>query len=1308
MNSRDVRLISIFCVSCLLVWSIGCPSGLPGATEDLTDAAADLPAGSPAECRVDVTTEGEGNVTVACSDNGRFATLSATPAEGFKFDRWIGSGSASNTITVTTGGNITITAVFISLTDDSGAQDLRPDGEQTDDNDNGNDSAFDDDGDDQDAVDDDDDAEDDEDVVQVTVIGGLGSDLYERGELVTVTAVWDPAEQSFARWVGDIEFIVEAVGNCSKPPVECSSVIVRAGANITLTATFTDATASTQPPTISISKPVSPTIQPNLVVFGREIITITIDAEILAPNPQEDRVAVFVDRDGLFNPTDPTQIRDEIYIANVFSSTSSIELNVGILERGVEYRVGAFINDGFSQTTTYALGSVRRSTLPEIYWVGSIDPPAGAPSQALAGMILEGVNVEDNAGSDFAGGEDLTGDGIDDFVVVSRYGKPQFINPDGVGIGEAYLIAGSSGRRVGTFNLNATSTSQLPGAVFTGIEQVNPVGTDTDGLSAVLFTPDTDGDGIGEIVFGIPLVDSAGWFAHPLDWLDLEGQLNRGGVVIVSSKTSGFTALTTGTRIRLDQVGQRFLQDLIWGANFPVPEPENNPLPHGDFGQDPCASTGGIYSIEFPVPQQHGWYVDAQTYEQGDPGDPDDPEDFGTCNGCVGSRFDPQGDGDFPDTWIEPSFGFAAALAPPFPVSFIEVFSSACLPPSPCPANSTDAENDLGIPLGPATLACPNVELASNGCSWLFGTSYCDCGQSATCPFSDCPTAENICCFGDSLEYTIGSGFYPDRIYDPSDTQVSAATALYNRPIDPLGARVIGRKANDRFGSSISIVQGNDPGEFFLLVGAPSRTGTIDETTALGTLDDSSLDPFCSDGSSCPFGIPGACGPGNVCGVVDDSGVAYMFGHLPYWENSTVGHFPPKPHQYIVNENSYCGKPNPNFITTEDGDIGRPDRRGEWFDANNQLVRETPTAALTIVGGRDQKIEIIAGIPDINGDTIPDIAVGAPLAASGDGAVYLVYRRNDELEGDYVLQKITFATNDPERLDGAYIRGDTASDFGSTIAAELDFNHDGISDLVVGAPALTGNGAGDVLIIFGGTDVNTPGNGLTVQQLLDNGQAVKIAGALNGGAFGFNVANAGDVDGDGRDDLLIAAPNATPHFDGNPFNTTDDLYGAVEGVQGVDLNHDGNADNITSANGLPDGTVDAHDQLVNAGLVYLILGRNNLGNLQNSTINIGKLGTDQLEGAIFVGRYGDRVTISGTIKGDYLGGGDAGDTGQGGIVQKANRFGRSRGLAGIGDIDNDGKDDFIMGSILSDVRLDQTGSGIKNAGAAYIIYGFDP
>ncbi len=101
------------------------------------------------------------------------------------------------------------------------------------------------------------------------------------------------------------------------------------------------------------------------------------------------------------------------------------------------------------------------------------------------------------------------------------------------------------------------------------------------------------------------------------------------------------------------------------------------------------------------------------------------------------------------------------------------------------------------------------------------------------------------------------------------------------------------------------------------------------------------------------------------------------------------------------------------------------------------------------------------------------------------------------------------------------------------VSSAGDLNGDGFDDLLVGVPYGDGPGAapggranaGETYVIFGHSGAFadlTLGNG----GVLAGGVGFAIWGDDAGDQAGFSVASAGDINGDGYDDLLIGAPYA--------------------------------------------------------------------------------------------------------------------------------------------------------------------------------------
>src|SRR5437867_2137100 len=94
-----------------------------------------------------------------------------------------------------------------------------------------------------------------------------------------------------------------------------------------------------------------------------------------------------------------------------------------------------------------------------------------------------------------------------------------------------------------------------------------------------------------------------------------------------------------------------------------------------------------------------------------------------------------------------------------------------------------------------------------------------------------------------------------------------------------------------------------------------------------------------------------------------------------------------------------------------------------------------------------------------------------------------------------------------------YLLGLAASDqFRFSIASAGDFNGDGFDDIVVGAPFVGATDAGAAYVFFGGPSMDA------VADLTING--------TGSDSLGWSVAGAGDINGDGFDDIIVGAPGA--------------------------------------------------------------------------------------------------------------------------------------------------------------------------------------
>ncbi|UCE37617.1 MAG: FG-GAP repeat protein [Thermoplasmata archaeon] len=426
----------------------------------------------------------------------------------------------------------------------------------------------------------------------------------------------------------------------------------------------------------------------------------------------------------------------------------------------------------------------------------------------------------------------------------------------------------------------------------------------------------------------------------------------------------------------------------------------------------------------------------------------------------------------------------------------------------------------------------------------------------------------------------------------------------------------------------------------------------------------------------------------------------------------------------------------PDILDTDDDNDGIPDDYDASSLAQDDILWSKSNVDLGDYGigfygevAGDRSGISIAGAGDVNGDGYDDILIGAYNNDEGGGEAgqtFLIFGK-----GSTWPTKINLSD-----ADASFIGESGGDRSGSSIAGAGDVNGDGYDDFLIGAPYHGGN-RGQTYVIYG------KASGWSMDTDLSLADASFI-GEGNADLAGDFVAGAGDVNGDGFDDILIGAyknneggddagqtylvfGNASGWSMGTSLSTANASFWG-EAVQdragsalagGGDVNGDGFDDILIGAFFNDEGGLDA-------GQTYLILGKAsgwaNDVNVSNSDASF--YGEDVMD---YSGSAGS-ISIAGDVNGDGYddiligavgnddGGGSSGQTYL--ILGKASgwtmdinlssvdasfwgeRGGDTSGksVSSAGDVNGDGYDDIIIGAPHND-------DGGNGAGKTYLVFG---
>ncbi|MDO9021585.1 MAG: FG-GAP-like repeat-containing protein, partial [Myxococcales bacterium] len=334
---------------------------------------------------------------------------------------------------------------------------------------------------------------------------------------------------------------------------------------------------------------------------------------------------------------------------------------------------------------------------------------------------------------------------------------------------------------------------------------------------------------------------------------------------------------------------------------------------------------------------------------------------------------------------------------------------------------------------------------------------------------------------------------------------------------------------------------------------------------------------------------------------------------------------------------------------------------------------------------------------DLNGDGYDDIAVGAsrasPPQGSQAGAVAVFHGGPSGI-----------VTTPVRVLEGS----ESNFNLGFSVASAGDVNGDGFGDLIVSehrARTLAGSDFAGQVKVFHGGPTGIPPNPARV-----------IQGSVYFGFFGYSVASAGDVNGDGYADVVVGSDGARTAsvFHGSASGTLstaaivltagflDDGYGRSVAGAG-DVNGDGYSDIVVGAHearpdgGFPVGTASVFHggpSGITATAARVLAGSAPYARFGTSVAGAGDVNGDGYAdlivgptnvGVFHGGASGIAATASSTL------------VGAPGDPQGQSSFGTAVSFAG--DVNGDGYADVIVGA------PNASPSGRSNAGTASVFHG---
>ncbi|MCF2150954.1 tandem-95 repeat protein [Desmonostoc muscorum LEGE 12446] len=975
-------------------------------------------------------------------------------------------------------------------------------------------------------------------------------------------------------------------------------------------------------------------------------------------------------------------------MANPVLNLSELNGSNGFVINGIDARdysgggssAGDINGDGFDDLI---IGAVRadpngQNSAGESYVVFGSSSGFGAQFNLSSlngsnGFVINGIDEDDFSGYSVSSAGDINGDGIDDLIIGASGADPN----GQYDAGESYVVFGSSSGFDAQFNLSSLNGSN--GFVINGIDE-----DDGSGIS-VSSAGDINGDGIDDLIIGAGDADpngqnsagesyvvfgSSSGFGAQFNLSSLNGS---NGFVINGIDRFDFSGISVSSAGDIN--GDSF-DDLIIGAYRASPNGQNNAgSSYVVFGSN--SGFGASFNLS-SLNGSNGFVINGI--------DADD-----RSGSSVSSAGDINGDGfddliigefhyEFYDRAVAgksyvvfgSSSGFSAQLnllslngSNGFVINGINDGDYSGRSVSSAGDINSDGFDDLII----------GASRADRNSQRYVGQSYVIFGRS-----SGFGAGFNLSSLNGSEGFVING----IDAFDYSGGSVSNAGDINGDGFDDL---IIGAVRADPNGQ-------NSAGESYVVFGFASPTptnkppvavhdtATTDEDTAVNIQflanDSNFLTVTAINGRTVVVGTAITLSSGALLTLNADGRLTYN--PNAQFESLAVGESGTDSFTYTINNGSLVNTASVNL--TINGVNDAP-----------QIISGFNLSSLNgsngfVINGIDETDDgsgsSVSNAGDINGDGIDDLIIGAkddsPNGQSLAGSSYVVFGSNSGFGASFNLSSLNGS-------NGFVINGIDADDrSGSSVSSAGDINGDGIDELIIGAYRASPNGqyaAGSSYVVFG----SNSGFGASFNlSSLNGSNGFVINGIDERDGSGRSVSGAGDINGDGFDDLIIGAYGASPNGQNNAGSSYV-VFGSNSGFS-AQLN----LSSLNGSNGFVINGIDAGDRS---------------GRSVSSAGDINGDGFDDLIiGAVFADPNGqDRAGSSYVVFGSSSGFSaqlnlSSLNGSNGFVINGVDRFDLSGiSVSGAGDINGDGFDDLIIGAASGFF------DGQFFAGSSYVVFG---